>query len=914
MKNQKHSLTLWLVFFAIWTMISCTEQNELLAPPANLKTNYMENPLGIDQKPVFSWQIINHSRGALQGSYHLMVATSPEKLNNEEDTDVWNSGKINSNQSVQVTYNGSPLQSGTRYYWKVRTWNMDDNASPWSPVSWFETALLDSSQWQAQWIGLNQKQKPPRSIALRKEFSVDKDVASARIYVTGLGGYVMYINGQRVGKDLLTPGWTHYPEKLQYQTYDVTDQVKTGINAMGALLGNVWWSSGLGWQGGTSYADGPLQFLMQMHLEFEDGTKTVLVTDESWKMHESPILENTLYHGEHYDANLEQDGWHKPAFADASWQNADLITPENQVKLVAQQTQTMQITEQIKPVNITEVKPGIYVFDMGQNMVGITRLNLKGEKGQEVTLKYAELLHADGTVAQENLRSARATDKYICKGGPAESWQPQFTYHGFRYVQVEGLNQEPDENTLTGLVFHTNAPINGSFQSSNQLLNQIQKNIMWGMRGNLMSVPTDCPQRDERLGWMGDAQIFAATANYNMHLGSFWNKWQRDILDGQEPEGWVYDVNPPIVVGGPSKPGWGDAVVVVPWETYRYYGDKQILADSYEGMKAWVNYMKENSENHIYEWGDDEFGGYGDWVAVEKTPSKPIGAAYYYYSTKLMGQIARILNKVEDARYYEELAPQIAQAYHAKYYLPEQGEYVGQTQTANLLPLAFGIVPEELRDDIFQKIVEDVQEHDNHLTTGFLGTKYLLPILSENGYHELAYQVATQTTYPSWGYMVEKGATTMWELWNSDTERPEGMNSRNHFAYGSVGEWYYGYLAGIRPEFENGGYKKFIVAPQPIGDLEWVKAKVGSEYGEIESNWNKTESGLQLDVTVPANTQARLLIPKLGKDQPTIKEVEDILFQEGQLKGAKKGIRFIGENDNAIEFEIGSGKYLFEVI
>ncbi len=903
----------WLLFCLVPLLMACDKENNLLGPPQSLKTNYKIDPGLIEDSPRFSWILNDQTPGSIQYAYQVLVA-SEEDLLTLEEADVWNSGKVLSDRSVNILFLGNELQSNKTYYWKVKTWDDEENESEFSEAATFHTGLLDQQDWQpAKWIGRDTIQVKPRSIALRKDFNLDKSIKEARVYITGLGNYVFFINGEKVGKDRLTPGWTHYPKKIQYQSYDVTGMLQEGDNACGAYLGNMWWSSGVGWKGGVTYANGPLSMIMKMIITFEDGTSTSIVSDDSWQWHASPIVENTLYDGETYDARLEMDGWHQSGFQSSDWQPIDLISVHDTLKLVAQQAPTIQVTEKIKPVAIKEVKPGVHVFDLGQNMVGVARLKVNAPEGTTITMRFAELVHPDGTVAQENLRSAKVDDIYITKGEGEEIYEPFFTYHGFRYVQVEGLPQAPDKNTITGIVFHTDADHVGKFASSNKLLNQIQENILWGTRGNLMSVPTDCPQRDERLGWMGDAQIFAATANYNFDLANFWYKWQKDILDGQEPEGWVYDVNPPIVVDGPSKPGWGDAVVVIPWENYRFFADERILQTSYAGMKAWVDYMENESQDYIYEWGDTDFGGYGDWVAVEKSPTKPIGAAYYYFSSKLLSQMAKVLNKEADAKYYQELSEKIATAYQQKYYNETTGQYEGETQTANLLPVAFGITPPELREAVVAKIVEDVKEHDNHLTTGFLGTKYLLPILSDYGYHDLAYKVATQKTYPSWGYMVEQGATTIWELWNSDTERPEGMNSRNHFAYGSVGEWYYGYLAGIRPEFGQPGFKKSVIAPMPVADLKWAQAETQTPYGKIASRWELDDNGhLQLDVTVPANTKSEVRIPKLGKENLLIKETGEVIFDQEKSK-TKAGLKFLKETDQAVVFQAGGGNYLFTV-
>lgn len=1062
---MKKSYVCLPVILTLVLLFSCNQKK--VPQPLELRCEFQENPLGIDvTAPRFSWQLGDSSRGSVQTAYQVVVATNLKRLSPDE-ADIWNSGRIESDQSHLVVYNGPALESGTRYYWAVRTWNENDRPSAFSSPAWWETGILEDAEWKAKWIGngvsipeplnhgkwiwsktsivvnkpvyfrkkfqvddpqrihqailnitaykqfnahLNNKYigrggsagkmyshnltpflhegenvlainamtdkneaglvfsiqliddngdttkiisdesckntrqqfehwktkqyddltwgeskivatfaeakwandmkftEPPASIAVRKVVSLGKNIKSARAYVSGLGNYVFYINGKRVGNDILTPGWTHYPEKVQYQTYDVTSMVKSGNNAFAGLLGNMWWSSGLGWDGASIYSNGPLRFLAQIRVTYQNGDTETIITDESWKFNYTPIIYNHIYHGETYDARMEEDGWNDADFNDENWKNVTIINENS--KLVAQQMPTIQVTEILEAVNITEAQPGIYVLDFGQNMVGRARLKVTGEKGQRIVMRFAELLHEDGTVAQENLRMAKATDTYILSGEGTEEWVPEFTYHGFRYIQVEGLKETPDKSALTGEVFHTNVPFNGSFTCSNSLLNKIWKNITWGQRGNLMSVPTDCPQRDERLGWMGDAQIFAPTANYNMYMPSFWSKWEKDIIDCQEPEGWVYDVNPAIVVSGPSKPGWGDAAVIVPWHNYVFFGDTRILEANYEGMKAWVDYMEKESENYIYEWGDTDWGGYGDWVAVVPSPTKPIGGIYFNYSSQLLAKMARVLGKTDDAEYYENLAGNIAKAYNDKYLDKNNINYEGETQTANLLPLMTGIAGDDIREQIIENVKNNVVEQDTHLTTGFLGTPYLLPVLSDNGYHDLAYAVATQTTYPSWGYMVENGATSMWELWNSNTEPPEGMNSRNHFAYGSVGEWYFAYLAGIRPDEKSPGFKRSIIAPMPVGDLTWAIGKVQTPYGMIFSEWSKENEKLNLRVTIPPNTRAEIHIPfDTGQ-----KITEDYNILLGNQSGAStEDITFIAVENNVAVYEVPSGRYEFLV-
>ena len=863
-------------------LISACQQGESPAGVVDLKCEFQDEPLGIDRtQPLLQWKMKDTRRGAAQTAYQVLVASSPELL--ADDTgDLWDSGRQESDRSVHVKYEGKPLESGQTCFWKVRLWDQAGKETGWSDPAMWEMGLLNPGDWKASWIARS-AENPARSVYLRQTITLpDKEVDKARIFVTGLGNYVFYINGNRVGNDLLTPGWTHYPKRLEYQVYDVAELLEEGENALGALLGSMWWSGGLGWRGGTKYSEGPLKMIAQLKVDYSDGSSDLFVTDSTWKWKDSPIVYDHIYHGETYDANLEEEGWNEKGYDDSAWLPVEPASYEG--VLSGPRFPALREQMQLNAVALTEPLPGEYVFDLGQNMVGWAQFLAHGEKGDTLTLRFAELLHDDGTVAQENLRSAKATDRIICNG-EAFVWEPRFTYHGFRYVQVSGLKNKPAQTDLIGKVIHTDEPLVGKFECSNELINRINKNIIWGQRGNFFAVPTDCPQRDERLGWMGDAQIFAPTANFNMNLDRYWTKWMFDITDGQDSAGWVYDVNPPIVVGGPSKPGWGDACVVIPWMTYRYYGDTRIIEENFGAMKKWVDYMQSKSVDHIYIWDENKNGwyGYGDWIAVVKSPSAPIGTAYYYYSSKLLSEMAAVIGKTDEAAYYAAQAEKIAAAFQQKYWSADTLNYEGGTQTANLLPLAFGITPPELKNRVVQNIVDDVKAHDVHPTTGFLGTGYILPMLSHHGHHDLAYQMINQTDYPSWGYMVEKGATSIWELWNSDSERPEGMNSRNHFALGCIGEWMWNTLAGINLCDDQPGFKRILIKPLPVGDLKWAKAEYETNYGKLAVDWKSDGGQFSMTLTVPANTTA-LIVPPAIKEGAVLKE-KGVPVASGKVKG-----------------------------
>ncbi len=1062
-----------LVLGLLLILFSCVQKPSLPGPPRNLRCEYQTNPLGIDTPaPRFSWEVNDSRRGAAQSAYQILVASS-RKLLDKNQGDVWDSGKVPTNQSVHVPFAGAPLASATRYFWKVRTWDAGDVPSPYSEAAWFETALFKPTDWRARWIGkkeqeeekiektwpwgfwiwhptrigkdqlnyfrkiftmpqppalkkatlritadnyftayLNEQkigsgnvwakiyefdvtpqvregknvlavsaannagnicgliaslrlvfsdsseqvvnsdaswkvtgkeepgwqspgfndahwlkvkviekyggktwgkpdrkydQPPPRSVLVRKTFRLKQTPERARAYVTGLGNYVFYLNGKRVGRDIFTPGWTDYPKRIQYQIYDVTKLLKKGENAAGALLGNMWWSSGLGWQKPGFYSHGPLRFLLQLVVTYKDGSRDTLETDSSWSVHDSPVVYNSLYNGETLDARLDIPGWNTANFDDSNWEKASLLQEEG--RLVAQQGPPIRVEKEIEPVKITEIDSGKFIFDMGQNFAGFARLRVRGPAGTKIVLRFGELLNPDGTLYTDNLRSARATDTFILKGtGKTEIFEPHFTYHGYRFVEMSGFPGTPDKSALTGLVVHSAAPEIGSFACSDSLLNQIQHNISWGLRSNIMSVPTDCPQRDERLGWMGDAQIFSPTACYNRNLAPFFTKWMHDITDCQDSDGAVHDVSPTIVVsGGAGRPAWADAVVVIPWVVYKFFGDKRILEENFDAMLAWLHYIENHSKNNLY-----EEKGYGDWVAVVKSPTEPIGSLYYFYDARLLAKMARILGRTEQSEKLETLAQKIALAYQKKHFDPVTGNYSTGTQTMNVLPLAFGITPPEEQARVAEQISTDVQKRGDHLSTGFLGTAFLLPVLTEYGFREQAFRVANQQDYPSWGYMVDHGATTIWELWDSDKKGPD-MNSRNHFALGSVGEWYFGYLAGLRPDPDRPGFQHALVQPTPLGNLSWVKAEYRSVYGKISVAWQKSDTSFTLNLGLPANTGATVALPLLGKQAPPIYEGQALLLKKGAPAGKADGVTFSKmENDRAY-FEVKSGTYAFRV-
>ena len=758
---------------------------------------------------------------------------------------------------------------------------------------WVPAAVV--GEYGAEPWGLLEPREPLGSEYLRKEFEISGEIASARAYATGLGLYVLCINGRRAGNDTLTPGWTHYPTRVQYQTYDVTSLLQPGPNAIGAILGAGWWGS----QMAGDWQDSNPRLLCQLEIIYADGRTERIVTDGSWTAHPSPILENSLYHGECYDARLEQPGWAQPGFDDSAWTNVKPYGAATS-RLVAQACPPIQVMGRLEPVAITEPRSGVYIFDFGQNHAGRVCLRVAGPRGTRVRLRHGEVLNADGTLYTANYGRARATDTYVLKGEGLETYEPRFTYRGFRYAEVTGYPGAPPQDALVSHIVHSSVKPAGSFSCSNALINRLQQAILWGQRSNLHSVPTDCPQRDERLGWTGDAQVFAPTACWNMDMARFFAKWMHDILDSQEPDGTVKNINPTLVKK-PASPGWGDAITVIPWTVYRFYGDTRIIEENYEGMKKWVECMRRAAQDGLLY----EREGYGDWVAPEPSPRKPIGAAYYYYSTRLLAEMAGVIGRTDDARHYAELARQIAEAFNEAY-LDEQDNYPGATQTANLLPMQLGIVPPEHQAGVVQNIVRNIAARDGHLSTGFLGTPCLLEVLSSHKAHDTAWRLAIQETHPSWGYMLANGATTIWERWNGNRIEEVGadMNSFNHFAFGAIGEWFYQSLAGLNPDPGRPGFKHIIVRPRPAPGLTSASAAYQSMHGTLTCTWALAGDTFELALSIPANTSATLYLPASDPD---------LVLEGGRPAAEAPAVAPLHIDEAGIAaYEIGAGHYRFQ--
>lgn len=879
-----------------------TTMSALMSQPVMLRCEYFTNPLGIDVlKPKLCWQISDARRGARQTAYQIVVSDRSGQL--------WDSGKVHSDQNIHVIYEGPPLRSRQRCEWKVRIWDQEGKPSEWSEQAWWEMGLLNRSDWVAQWIG-SWVVGGPRTMApapyLRKEFIIDRPVANARLYVTALGLYEFEINGQPVGDYVFAPGRTDYRYRVQYQVYDVTSLLQSGTNAMGAILGDGWYCGHIHSDPRQYYGDRPRLFA-QLMIDCADGTTRVIATDNTWKTSTGPIRSSDLLMGEDYDARLEMPGWSKPGFDDSKWQAVEIF-PDPGIAIVAMRSPPVRRIQELKPISPpVRFNRRRWIFDLGQNMVGRVRIRINGPAGAHIVIRHAEMLDKDGSLYTQALRTARATDYYTKKSDEEEVYEPHFTFHGFRYVEVKGISGEPTADTLRGIVLHSGITPTGSFECSDPLVNRLQQNIVWSQKGNFLEIPTDCPQRDERLGWTGDAQVFIRTAAFNMDVAGFFTKWLRDMADAQGPDGRIPSVVPDCPsIYGEGGPAWADAAIICPWTIWQCYGDRRILEDCWPMMTRFMDFLQANCRNFIRADEHWKWKGYGDWLSIDAhTPHDLIGTAFYAYCAKLMSSMAKALRKYDQAEKYQRLFEDVRRAWQKRFIQPD-GSIVGKTQTAYVLALHFDLVPAELRPRVMQDLVSDIESRGMHLSTGFVGTPYLNQVLTDNGRADVAYALLLQKTCPSWLYPVTQGATTIWERWDGWTQErgfnDAGMNSYNHYAYGAVGAWMYAYVAGIQLDPDQPGYKHIIICPHIGGGLTCAKASLNCMYGLIESSWQVEGNLLHLNVTIPANTTATIHIPTADVSKIT---------ESGQSVTSSVGLKLVRVDGPIAVFDAEAGKYAF---
>ena len=950
------------IVFGAWIGTAVVVQAAMT--PTHLRCEYRKAPLGIDEAaPRLSWIVNSDERSQKQTAYRILVASSLQRLAKDQGN-LWDSGKVDSDRTVNVEYRGSKLASRQVCHWKVRVWDKDGQPSDWSAPATWSMGLLDSSDWQAGYISFKddtpvfkdrQSHFLPPARQYRKQFQVHKPVRRATVYATALGIYELHLNGRRVGDAQFAPGWTDYRKRAYYQTYDVTGLVQQGKNAAGAWVADGWYSGyvGFGLLTGTGterigrYAYGKTPSVMvQLEIEYEDGSVQTIGTDPTWKVTgDGPIRQADLLMGEFYDARQEHPDWSKPSFDDSAWQSAipaednghptatfyefrNPTEPGKGPKIAGREVDLgfqrpkleafpglpVRVTQEIRPIEVKKREPGTYIFNLGQNFAGTVRLKVNGSAGHQVMLRYGEMLHPDGRLMTENLRKARATDYYVCKGdAKGEVFTPRFTFHGFQYVEVSNFPGQPNSDTLTGLVLHSDTPLTSTFECSDPMVNQLFSNVVWTQRANFLDLPTDCPQRDERMGWTGDAQVYVGTATYNADVSAFYTKWLRELMESQRPRGAFPGYAPfPFQHGWDFGTAWADAGIICPWTIWQAYDDTRVIERCWEPMTRFMQWRKETSRDDL---GIVHGNNWGDWLAQgPKTPLDYVDTVYFAITSRMMSGMASAIGRDQEATAYAEQFDRIKAAFNKKY-VRSDGSMAVNTQTAYALALFADLIPDRLRVTCGQKLVDMIAMNGNHMATGFLGTRPLLPVLSAVDQHDLAVFLLQSHEFPSWGYEIDQGATSIWERWDSYTKEDgfgrhnAAMNSFAHYSFGAVCEWMFRSLAGI--ESDGPGYSKIVIHPKPprIGSnsqhepINWVKASYDSIHGRIVSDWRIDGDRFLLNIEVPSNTTATVYVPALDAASVT---------ENGKPLAQSKGVRFLRMDGNRAVLAVGSGCYQFQ--
>jgi len=915
MKKKLYIFKYFLGVFLFVTFVSCeSKREEFAAYDLSLNEGFV-NPIGFyNANPSFSWKLPVGVQA--QSAYLIVVASTPDLLPN--NADLWESGKIETDQSLLVKYKGGKLSSRQKVYWQVKFWDEIGNESEWSRKAFFEMGLLNNSDWTAKWISLADQEavegpeidkKVYRVQYLRKNINLQNEIESARFYITAKGLFRAHINGGQIGCDALTPGWTPYQKRIETLTYDVGSILTKGKNTIGIELAEGWHSGRLLFR---QYAEEKPQVLAQLEVNYKNGRNETFITDSFWKgTNNGPIRYSSLYDGEKYDANYEMPGWSKPEYKDSGWSEVVEEAVSEKVLLLPKRHHAVKTKIFLQTQSISEPVKGKFVFDLGQNMAGIPKINIPVKKGQLVKIRFAEMLQSNGEMYTQNYRSAVSTDFYIpAKEGKIE-WQPGFTFHGFRYVELSGFDDSytPEKSWVTGLAQYTDFDFSGSFSSSHNKLNQLQSNIEWGLRSNFLDIPTDCPQRDERAGWTGDAQVFIPTSLFIADAHAFWSSWMQSVRDDQRENGSVPIVVPDIE-GRRVSSGWGDAAAIIPWEIYLRTGDANILTDSYPSMRKWINYYKSLAINHI----PDMFT-FGDWLQPfsehptderkGETDEKLINTAYYARSVYLTLQAAKALKNKDEVALLKPWLDEVKAAFQKHFFNAHGRVSKGKpTQTAYLLAIGFDLLTPEMEKKVVPHLIAEIENADNHLRTGFLGTPMLASVLEKIGRTDLMFEMLFKETYPSWFYSINQGATTMWERWNSYTHKDgfskAGMNSFNHYAYGAIGQFMYERIAGIKPI--KPGYKEILIAPVPGGPLTSAMANYNSPYGEIVSAWRIEKNRIELKTTVPPNSKAKIVIPA---------NTDETLFLNGKPFSEDENLKLLKKDNMSFELLAQPGTWNF---
>ncbi len=922
--DSKNVVKTLILLFLCFIVVKTTDAQSSSVAVKDLRTEYLHDPDGIDMAhPRFSWIIGSAQRGVSQRGYEILVATELSDLSPGK-ADMWDSQQVTSDKSVNVVYNGKKLESDKTYYWTIRVKDPNNQWSDWSRAAIFHTGLLNKSDWQGEWIGA-----PDTTISsplLRKEFNLGKKVKSAHVFISGLGYYELYLDGEKVGNHKLDPGTSDFNKRALYVAYDVTNYLNKGDNAIGVWLGNGYFRMNRK-RPFRYYGDRP-QLMLQMNITYTDGSTVHVVSNTSWKVSASPIVANSVYDGEIYDARREKKGWDTPGYNDQSWSNAvDLKAPKTR-KLSAQLMPPIRVEKRMYPIKMNQPVKNTYVFDFGQNFTGWPVLRVNGGEGERVVMKTAEVSRKDmvqmqggnttsivDTIDNREDRSAKARDIYILSGKPGtEVYSPRFTYQGFRYVQVQGYPGKPNLTSVTADFVHTDVTKVGSFKCSNPLFNRIHHNVLWGQRSDLMSMPTDCPQRDERMGWMADADLSAEEAMHNFDMAAFYTNWINEIQDEQNTNGSVPDIVPDhkwlsgTHIGTPS---WQVAYPLLVWYMHKYYGDNRIIEEHYNSLKKWMDYMKSISHDYIIT------RGRGDWVPPERggTPGDHsialTSTGYYYISANLMAHMAGILGRKSDSLKYAELAQHIKEAFNNRFWNKSKGDYNTGSQTSDVFPLYAGLVPKIHQQQVLNQIIENINlKHNGHLWVGILGVKALIEALPEYDKTNVLYKITDQRTYPGWGYMIAKGSTTLWERWGGYRYFNAGMNSLNHIMFGSIDEFFYKDIAGIRSLAP--GFKKILIKPYVSKKMTYAEGSVKTIHGRVTSDWKKAGNSFILKVVIPANCNAVIDVPKTDLKPPyRLTESNKVIWENQNEMGKDDGVTNVTDAGKYLEVAAGSGTYKF---
>ncbi len=908
---------LLLLVILMLTLSVCSENESKLPHSLTLSEGFI-NPIGFyEHTPSFSWKLPASGRVFAQSAYAIVVASDPKLL--PDSPDIWHSGKVHTDQSVWIPYEGEPLTSREKVYWQVKYWDQEGKASDWSEVAHFEMGLLYNTDWEAKWIGYpyTDDQDTTRYGTtiyepqyLRREVYLASDIVSARLYVSAKGAYEVQINGEKVGEDVMPPGYTPYDKRIETLTYDVTEMLHPGKNALGLILAPAWYSGRIGWARAHWFKKDPPRIICQLEVIFENGSQDTYYSDETWYvMINGPIRFSEIYDGEIYDANNEIPGWSEAGYPQGNWKNVMVEEIDTIVNLIPKRHHPVRDIMALNTKSISQLESGAVIFDMGQNLVGVPKINVPMIKNDTLTIRFAEMLQQDGQLYTENYRTAKSLGYYIANKTGITEYKPKFTFYGFRYVELSGFDSSavPDKSWVTGLVQHSDFDIIGTFSSSHEKLNQLQSNIEWGLRGNFYDIPTDCPQRDERAGWTGDAQVFAPTSYFIADVHSFWMSWLQSVREEQFENGAI-PIVVPNMTGDRISPGWGDAATIIPWEAYMRTGDKKVLKDNFAMMKRWVGFYHSEAKDNLIV----DMAGFGDWLQPYSsngnrgdTSMDIIATAFFAQSIRLTMKAADVLGYHNDRQELKTLLDKVRSSFEETFFEADgRIKDRNETQTAYLLAIGFNLLSDDMTEKAIPHLLSQVEEADNHLRTGFLGTPLLATVLDKIGQIDLMYEILFKETYPSWFYSINQGATTMWERWNSfsheDGFGDAGMNSFNHYAYGAIGQWMYERIAGIT--MLEPGYKRIRIAPEPGGALTSARGTYESPYGKILSEWQLRNNEFRLHVIIPPNTIAEIVTPAIAGG--------DLMIIRSKL-AAIKGVTKTNVRGDQIIIEVLPGKYNF---